>query len=570
MIIVQPLIRCLVVLLCLAALAGCASTSDSVPQGYLKHFSASDVYRVPSPDGEIQVQTIYRQPLQSRGKPWLYGVRRMVSGKPGVLVPTRFTFARATSTQAAIVQELGSDEFLRLDIRTGKTTPFDFETIGVVKAGVDAPAGFVGTSRQKNSRWTVTLLDPDARPVRTLTDVRNGAFAKPSMQRFASSRTQPVDYLADGAFVVHFDPPEGTPHAAIYDRYGERITPRFPSIGIVLGAVDRTLEWRQVARHTAVLPLDGPAAPERNGLVWPTRDDGTIDTMPDDLLGLMPIRQWGSKTGLVIGWLASWQTPQGPRWAIYPHYVIDPAELRATRDHAIYTEMQVTSRTVRKNQTGTEALTTILATQGPASDEMRTWAALTPYADGTIVPVYDKTMRIGFLNAQLRDDSAAARQASSEESKRRYDQEMARREQIRKEAEARAQAEAQQLERDRQQLDRLLADGRIEDAENLAWRLDGPAMAKVARKDPLRVSLNGLSTARYHTGNRQDIARWDAIINQRRAAIRQAAQPAPTPWHRVNRFVGQTQGLRTTAELNRQAHETRMDYLKGKTNWYIP
>lgn len=551
---------------CFVMLAGCAGSGSSVPDGYPLHATGSTVYRVP--DGrsgeEVEVQTIYRAAVATRRLPGLFGVR-IKGGKE--LVPTEFAFAVATSTEAAIVRPLESADYLRYDIRSGKTTPYDFETLGLVKAGVGAKSGYVGTTKQGAGRWTVTLLDHNAQPVATLTDVRAGAFAKPESSKVAASRTQPIDYLDGDVFVVHFDPLDGAKHSAIYNRQGVRITPRFPSIGTVLGAIDPTVpDYEQVGKHTAVLPLDDELSPETAGLVWPTRDDGTIAPKPEALLGLRPMRKWGAKTSLVIGWQALWQTPQGPRWAMYPHYVHDLPKLQATQGTAVYTDLELTARTARLSQASTTQLTTILATEGPALDPHRPWVALTPYADGTLVPVYERAMRIGELKQTLLNDGESARVASWKESKRRYDQEMARRERLRLETLARAEAQARQRENDRVLMRGLLGRGKIADAEQVAWSIDAAALAEVSRKAPAQVSLNALSAARYHATSNAELRRLNNILASRQFEMQQAAQPRRP----VVEFKGSTWRPKTQAALNREAHETRMDYLKGKTNWYIP
>ncbi|QDV04634.1 hypothetical protein Poly30_01250 [Planctomycetes bacterium Poly30] len=558
--------RFLLLVSCLVAIVGCAAPGSSVPDGYPSSATASTVYSVP--DGrsgqEVEVQTIYRAPIATRRLPALFGVR-LKGGKE--LVPTEFAFAVATSTDAAIVRTLESADYLRYDIKSGKTTPYDFEQLGLVKAGVGAKSGYVGTTKQAGGRWTVTLLDHDALPVATLEDVRAGAFARPESSKVAASRTQPIDYLDGDVFVIHFDPLEGTKHAAIYNRQGVRITPRFPSIGTVLGAIDPTVsEYEQVGKHTAVLPLDDEMSPETAGLVWPTRDDGTIAPKPEGLLGLRPMRKWGAKTGLVFGWQALWQTPQGPRWAMYLQYVIDPAKLRATQDNAIYTDLELTARTVRQSAESTTQRTTILASEGPASDQDRPWVALTPYADGTLVQVYEQAMPVGELKSTLQKDGESARIASWKESKRRYDQEVARRERVRLQAQARAEAEAKRLENDRALMRGLLGRGKIAEAEQLAWSIDAAALAEVSRKAPSQVSLNALSAARYHATSSAEFKRLSHILASRQFEMQQAAQPS----RRVVESRGSTWRPRSQAELNREAHVTRMDYINGKSNWYIP
>ncbi len=573
----------ILLLSCLLIAAGCATTSKGEPDGYFGNIITDDGYRVPagpsdvkraSADGTVEVETVYKvTPVHTR-LPAIFGTR-MKAAKVGqkqfkeeLLVPLRFAFSTVTNSESAIVREIGSDAYLRYDVRTGKTSPYKFETLGLVKAGVRGKSGYVGTTRQPNGRWTVTLLGYDARPVATLTDVRDGAFAKPSSVKVAASTSQPVDYLDGDVFVVHFDPPEGEPSSAIYNRQGVQITPSFPSIGRVLGVIDPTVKaWELAPKHTATLPLDDPSSPESAGLVWPMRDDGSIDPKPEGLLGLKPMHLFGVETSQVFAWQVAWQTPQGLRYAIHPHFVIDPAALQATRDNAIYTRLEVTARTMRDGGTGTKTVVAILATQAPNADPNGPWLAMTHYQDGTLLPVYDEAMDYDGLRRKLYDDGVSARQTAYEADKARYEQEMARLERERQVQRDREAAIVQAREAERARMRDLLAKRYIEAAERVAWTVDVAAVVEVARAAPDEVSLNALSRARAAARTTEEAKRLDGKISYRQY---QADQLARKSRPSQSKYVGSGWSPQSIADYNRDAHKSRMDWIEGKTNVYVP
>ena len=290
--------------------------------------------------------TLAFKPTVDKSQPILYALR---GRDHQIVVPPEYTELRCWRSDAALGKHHLSKQWQRIDLDSGERTPLPFAELVRVRSGrrpTDGPTHWVGATRQPDQLWTIVLLGEDAKPVTTLTDVKNRSFVE---------GPQPLDYLPDGGYVVHFEPIGQDAYDRIYNIDGCVISPPLPPLLRMLGDVEQA----PVIRHAIVLD-------KARGLCWPVLDDGSIMPKPDDALGLLPLPNADAPQG----WAAGWQTADGERWAILPRFRIEGEELLASREQASFSDVVCQARRQRGGEGYTVTRWTWLARDGANGSTM--------------------------------------------------------------------------------------------------------------------------------------------------------------------------------------------------------
>ncbi len=438
---------------------GCASGGATMP-GYEKPYLYGTVSTMPGPgqqatrnSSEGRLWYFYNQSNpKDRGKgPKLRGFADKETKRP--LTDVRYTELYLIRGDLAIGKDVESGNFERISLPSGRRKVLPGSKVFLVRSGMTQSTGInfpVMADKQDDGRWSVTLLSPELEPTTVVRDVIGRSFVE---------GRPPVQYLPAGGFAVSFAPDEGDPYDVIFDQAGVPISP--PLNGLV-----RHLGLKSDYGGAVQLAVEVDAERE---LSWPLRDDGKIVPMPEDCLGIRPLKHdW--RNSLVAGYAVGWRTEAGERWAVYPKARVDLQELLATRDATMFESVSMVSGSRQvSNHTVVEA---IVMARLPADSDTGGWSAWTlvdgqnlldapPLFAGPFASEQLLKNHIRGWSRQSEQQAAAVRQEEHEKAKAAYEKHLALKA-AREEAKRAAHAAALAKVRD------LIRQGKYEEADRVA------------------------------------------------------------------------------------------------------
>ena len=573
----------------LVVLSGCAGTGS--PRGYGSVQVGSTPYVLPAPEDTPEGADVnYRHKFhmlhakpKTFGQPSVLGLAEYETQRK--LTGVVYTHLYIPRSDFAIGKRHDDERWYRIDLKSGQTTPYPFADMGYVSAGTaaSAPGRYVGVDPGERGRQSATLLDEAGHVVVRLDDLRRGSLGEVRNTHIIRSKTQPLDYLGDGAYVAHFDPAQGDDFSLVYNDQGDAISPPFPPIK----SMDAT--WEQPKFHgnathrMSLLPVELPRSMASLGVerefYWPLMPDGSVLPKPEGLIGLEPL-EWGNHKGRGwYAWKVWWMTADGPTFAMQHDFEINLPTLLATRDGKMYEQIEWDE--IAQAQGETFKTIPRLVAKLPEAKWHNGWVALDRTPHG-FMEVYTGPMSkdgVKGINDGIR---VGHMYAAYEARKKAYDQYQAKVE-AKRQAELAAAAERKKVwDQKHAEFQKLLAAGDVQGAEAAAWALGSKYAAQVANRYPDRVSVSAMSAARSESGLMSQRRLWDRRIKAKQgSAARQyysrgsgGASSSSTP----NSYIaGNAAGdaavraaqARTAQRLAEQAFETRINYINGNQSWYM-
>lgn len=503
------------------------------------------------PGQKVRVKKIVARPERGTDGPDLFG---LTTHEGGTLLSPRYTALRVLRGDLAIARHRDAATWCRINLDTGEERGLPFAETRSVTSAVrpqDGPSAVIGVQREQNGRWTVYLLDDEAKVAATLRHVQGNEF---------DADVPPVDYLADGGYVVRFDPVGGERCDMLFDASGEALSPELPPLVRLLPATDTGTSLKQ---HAIVVD-------EAAGLLWPVLADGSTYPMADEAIGLRVLPD----TQTPRGWAIGWQTDEGDRWAIHPEMAIDAATLLDSRRRALFSDVALVMRDATRRTTYTK--------------KVPTWIGRDAASGTTMAYERDGRELLAIFSSPHPSMSGALRELRKMSSSARHEAralaQKARElwEQRKREAEQRAAAEAaaqrQRYLANRRRVAELIAEQAFATAEQLAWNTSRQSMIDVVvaaqRSGCVDQLLLSTIEVALHAASRKDRGAIRMAMSTRRTQLhrqRMAALPS-TPRTTFPSSSQRTTSFRPAPQRNymqEMRDRVRMNYLSGKQNWYF-
>lgn len=502
------------------------------------------------------------------GKPKLFGLRRTYSGKD--ILPPVYTSMWVFNGDVAMGQRQGAATWERYDVMAKKLEPLPFENaISAVgsysgaKYWVDrgnVPSQVVGYTRHEDGRYTVWLLDRDAKVTGQIDNVAHYDFRQ-SRTRAQDSGGDPqsIHYFGRDRYFVHQqDGPEGQVYGQFYNQAGQATSPEMPPLAWHFGGPMVFSEETQEKHVEAVATI--VIDPVRN-LYWPLQPDGSIRPMPEEVRGVSPVSN--PEDGHTFGWFVLWELDGVERWSLLPNFddVLD--ELNPRFPNAHYAKFEVVMETHHQGAMTRELPTAVIEKCSSFGEPTGRYKAFR--WEGMAYGMQREELAHDEMLRKIAEHSATAKVAAQRVAAAQ--REAARQAEIARQA---------KLAEQRQEMLRLMEAGDAAGAERIAFDQGNYAISVLANAYPSRVSPRVLSAMVGQTRG-STRARWNTLLA--------AHYPPPPPPPQSTQSSGFTltrhnykympsnaslnAGAKIGAIYDKARFDTKMQYLRGNQSWYL-